>query len=146
MFFNATRKKDEMTEKEKKFDENEAAEQLNRFAGDVKSDEDVAKIVRDEDKIKQFFERIELLKKYYDDACDIFSLLKDRLSGVYSETPWQTIAALAGAILYVLSPIDLIIDIIPVIGYLDDAFVFGLAIKLANSDLEKYRAWKKARR
>ena len=87
-----------------------------------------------------------MLAKYCNDLCEIFELLRDRVAGVYKETPWTTIAALTGALLYVLSPIDLILDIIPGIGFLDDAIVIGLAIKLALSDLEKYRVWKARRK
>ena len=64
-------------------------------------------------------------------------LLRDRITGAYKEIPWRTIAALTGALIYVLSPIDLILDFIPGIGFLDDALVIGLAIKLAQPDLEK---------
>ena len=87
-----------------------------------------------------------MLAKYCNDLCEIFELLRDRVAGVYKETPWKTIAALTGALIYVLSPIDLILDFIPFIGFLDDAVVIGLAIKLAQPDLEKYRAWKANRK
>ena len=62
------------------------------------------------------------------------------------ETPWTTIAALTGALIYVLSPIDLVFDFLPVVGFLDDAVVIGLAIKLAQPDLKKYRDWKASRK
>ena len=46
-------------------------------------------------------------------------------------TPWYA-RALAGAVVaYALSPIDLIPDFIPVIGYLDDLIVVPLGIALA---------------
>ena len=32
------------------------------------------------------------------------------------------------------------------VGFIDDALVIGLAIRLAQSDLEKYRAWKTVRK
>ena len=46
------------------------------------------------------------------------------------------------ALLYVLSPIDLIPDFIPVVGYVDDALVVAVCIKLVQADLDKYRDWK----
>jgi len=46
-------------------------------------------------------------------------------------TPWYA-KALAGAVVaYALSPIDLIPDFIPVLGYLDDAVLVPLGIWLA---------------
>lgn len=44
--------------------------------------------------------------------------------------------------MYILSPIDLILDIIPVIGWLDDIFILGLCIPFVKGDLDKYKTWK----
>jgi len=41
----------------------------------------------------------------------------------HKETPWLPKALAALTVAYALSPIDLIPDFIPVIGYLDDAFI-----------------------
>ena len=126
---------------EEKINEAQAEEALGKYADNVGED-DVKGVADKEDDIKKLFRRVKVLAKYFNDLCEIFELLRDRVKGVYTETPWTTIAALIGALLYVLSPLDLIFDFIPVIGFLDDAVVFGLAVKLAQSDLEKYRAWK----
>jgi len=45
-------------------------------------------------------------------------------------------------LLYILSPIDLILDIIPVIGWLDDIFILGLCISFVKKDVDKYKQWK----
>ena len=130
---------------EETINETQAKEALGEFADKV-GEEDVKETLGKEDEIKKLFKRVKVLAKYCNDLCEIFELLRDRVAGVYKETPWTTIAALTGALLYVLSPIDLILDIIPGIGFLDDAIVIGLAIKLAQPDLEKYRAWKANRK
>ena len=126
---------------EETINETQAKEALDEFADKV-GEEDVKETLGKEDEIKKLFKRVKVLAKYCNDLCEIFELLRDRVAGVYKETPWKTIAALTGALIYVVSPIDLILDFIPGIGFLDDAIVIGLAIKLALSDLEKYRAWK----
>ena len=46
-------------------------------------------------------------------------------------TPWYARAAAAGVIAYMLSPIDLIPDFIPLLGYLDDLVLIPLGIALA---------------
>ncbi len=46
-------------------------------------------------------------------------------------TPWYAKALALGIAAYVFSPIDLIPDFIPVVGYLDDAVLVPLAIMLA---------------
>jgi uncharacterized membrane protein YkvA (DUF1232 family) len=120
----------------------QAAEQAKKYSKKV-SEDDVADMVDKEEKMKGYFRKVELLKKYWDDVCDVFSLLKDRVTGVYTETPWSTIAALTGALLYVLTPLDLIPDFIPLAGFVDDAAVFAFVLTFAQGDLVRYREWKK---
>ena len=50
----------------------------------------------------------------------------------HPEAPWRARAAAAFAVLYILSPIQLIPTFIPVIGQMDDLFVVWLAMKLAR--------------
>ena len=125
--------------------ETQAEEVLGEYADKVGA-EDVKETLGKEDEIKKLFKNVKVLAKYFNDLCEILELLRDRVKGTYTETPWRTIAALTGALIYVLSPIDIIFDFIPGIGFLDDAVVIGLAIKLAQPDLEKYRAWKANRK
>jgi uncharacterized membrane protein YkvA (DUF1232 family) len=120
----------------------QAAEQAKKYSKKV-SEDDVADMVDKEEKMKGYFRKVEPLKKYWDDVCDVFSLLKDRVTGVYTETPWSTIAALTGALLYVLTPLDLIPDFIPLAGFVDDAAVFAFVLTFAQGDLVRYREWKK---
>jgi len=46
-------------------------------------------------------------------------------------TPWYARVLVAVIVAYALSPIDLIPDFIPVLGYLDDLFLLPLGIALA---------------
>ncbi len=46
-------------------------------------------------------------------------------------TPWPAKATAAAVAAYALSPIDLIPDFIPVLGYLDDVIIVPLGIMLA---------------
>lgn len=112
-----------------------------------KTPKDTAAIRRDvldkEDKLNDKFSVIAKLKPYWQDFKDSFAMIKDYVSGNYKAVPFHVIAALAGALIYVLCPIDLIPDAIPVFGYVDDVGVFTLALKIATIDLDKYREWKK---
>lgn len=51
------------------------------------------------------------------------------------ETPLQVKATLTAAIAYFILPIDAIPDVLPVIGFTDDAAVLALAIKLVSSHI-----------
>lgn len=124
--------------------EAEAAEQARKYAGKV-SEETVGEMVEKEGKLKGFFRHVKVLQKYWKDVCEVFSLLKDWMAGRYPVIPWTVIATLVGALLYVLSPLDLIPDFIPVVGFTDDAGVFAVALSFAGADLAKYREWKRQR-
>ena len=55
---------------------------------------------------------------------------------------YGTIAAAAFALLYVLNPFDLMPDVLPFIGAVDDAAVLGACLMLLERDLRQYRIWK----
>lgn len=55
-----------------------------------------------------------------------------------SETPWTAKALIILVIGYALSPIDLIPDFIPVIGFLDDLILLPLGIYLAIKLIPKH--------
>ncbi|WP_303290136.1 YkvA family protein [Marinobacter sp. SS5-14b] len=82
------------------------------------------------------------LNRFATDIRLMFSLIRDYWQGNYRAVPWKTIAAVAGALLYVMNPLDLIPDLILGIGFIDDAGVVALCLKLAESDLHRYAAWK----
>lgn len=49
----------------------------------------------------------------------------------YPRTPWYAKLFVAGIVAYALSPIDLIPDFVPILGYLDDLVLVPLGIALA---------------
>jgi uncharacterized membrane protein YkvA (DUF1232 family) len=53
------------------------------------------------------------------------------LAARHPETPWYAKLLVAGIVAYALSPIDLIPDFIPIIGYLDDLVLIPIGIALA---------------
>ncbi|GEM_PF-1492025 len=60
------------------------------------------------------------------------------------DTPLSAKMLLLAAIIYFLSPIDLIPDFIPIIGYLDDLIIVPLLIWLAFRQIEAARKEKHA--
>lgn len=53
-----------------------------------------------------------------------FSTAKDCLSGKRKDVPWSIVFWIIAALLYFICPMDLIPDIVPVVGYGDDAAIF----------------------
>ncbi len=117
---------------------------LRRKAAGI-SDEDVANVVDKAKKIRGKFEHAGPLGKYLQDVELLISLVKDYWTGEYRTIPWWALSAIVFALLYVISPIDLIPDFIPVIGYLDDAAVVSVCLKLVEQELHTYKAWKESR-
>ncbi len=123
--------------------DNETIRKEHKKRQDDFEKDDVHDVLEDEEAIKSKFENKGKLQRYLDDAKILFSLLKDYANGTYREVPFNVIAAIGGALLYVLSPIDLIPDFIPIIGYLDDAAVIAFCLNLIEKDLISYNIWKK---
>jgi uncharacterized membrane protein YkvA (DUF1232 family) len=56
-----------------------------------------------------------------------------------------SIVLVVAGLLYFLSPIDAIIDAIPVLGFLDDALVLGWVFSQVRFELEVFREWENQR-
>lgn len=82
------------------------------------------------------------MRKYAEVIKQMFLMLNDYRKGAYRDVPWLTISTLVFILIYVLNPLDLIPDFIPIIGYLDDATVLVLGLNWIQTDLHKYLKWK----
>ncbi len=123
------------------FSERKAKQQLDREAGKV-HEQDVGNLLLRQQAIEEKVRNSGKLKRFGSDVSLMFSLLRDYWQGNYREIPWKSIAAIAGALVYVLNPLDLIPDLIIGVGLMDDAGVVALCLKVVESDLMRYAAWK----
>ena len=98
---------------------------------------DADKVLDNEEKIENIMNN-ETLREYMNNIKNYFMMLKDFFTGKYKNIPVGTISAIIGTLLYVLSPVDLIPDLIPVVGFLDDAAVLALCVKLTQYDVDQY--------
>jgi len=72
----------------------------------------------------------------------LYSLIKDYWKGEYRDvSPWSILVFFA-AIIYVISPIDIIPDFLPLVGQIDDALILILCMYFLEKDLHKYKEWK----
>lgn len=74
----------------------------------------------------------------------IISMLKDTWKGDYKMTFFSKVS-LIGALLYVISPVDFIPDIFPVVGWADDAGVVFLLLGRLVSEAGRYAKMRAAR-
>jgi uncharacterized membrane protein YkvA (DUF1232 family) len=103
---------------------------------------DIEKVVDHADEIRQQFASRGPLKRFIEDGKTLLALLKDYRKGKYRTALYGTIAAAAFALIYVLNPFDIIPDVLPFVGALDDASVIAACLMLIERDLFKYRNWK----
>ena len=119
----------------------QAEKQLHNRARKV-TENDLKKVLEKQEEIENKFKESGPLGRYITDLKLLFSIIKDYFKGDYRKIPFWSIAAIVAALLYVLNPLDLIPDIIPGVGYIDDALVIALALMMVEQDLQSYKEWK----
>lgn len=123
------------------FSDRKAKQQLDREAEKI-HDDDLASLLERQRAIEEKVHNSGKLKRFSGDISLMFAMLRDYWHGNYREVPWKSIAAIAGALVYVLNPLDIIPDLILGFGFMDDAGVVALCLRLVESDLLRYAAWK----
>lgn len=63
----------------------------------------------------------------------------------YRDISAQNLLVVVAAIIYFVSPFDVIPDSVPILGNIDDAMVVRLAMKSVSADLDAFMAWETSR-
>ena len=71
-------------------------------------------------------------------------LIRAYYRGEYRAVTESTLVVIIAAIIYIVSPLDVIPDAIPAIGFLDDATVLSLALRRTRQDLDDFMIWETA--
>lgn len=74
-------------------------------------------------KLAEIWDKVNLLYKFVKDP----------------SAPWAGKALAIGALIYMISPLDAVPDITPVVGLLDDVAIIMAAIGKLSSELKKYK-------
>ena len=106
------------------------------------TEKDVEKVVNKSEEIGRKFSAKGPLARFIEDGQLLMAIVKDYWSGTYRQIPFGVIASIVFTLIYVLNPFDLVPDVLPVIGQVDDAAVIGACLMLVEQDLQKYKAWK----
>ena len=80
-------------------------------------------------------------KQLFDVALTLVRLVRSYISGEYREIETSTIVSGFAVLLYVLSPIDLVPDFIPVLGFLDDLSLVSWFLGKFQTEITRYREW-----
>ncbi len=121
---------------------NSPSEQYVKAGSEKVTTQDVEKVVEHADEIRQQFTTRGPLKRFVDDSKTLMALIKDYRAGNYRAALYGTIAAVVFALIYVFNPLDIIPDVLPFVGAVDDASVIAACLMLVERDLLKYKNWK----
>ncbi len=114
---------------------------------------DEAKVIlQNEDKLNNLFVEMERKLKAIPQIGEglshipvLAAMVNSYVKKEYTKVPLGTIIAMVSAIAYFVSPIDIVPDIIPGAGFIDDAFVVAACLSLVDSDIKDYIAWRDER-
>jgi len=70
------------------------------------------------------------------------SLVGNYASGRYTDVSVASVIAIVAALLYFISPVDILPDTLPVVGHIDEAFVVEMVTKAVGNELKKFEEWK----
>jgi len=87
------------------------------------------------DKLREVPER---MQKLVNQLRLVLDLVDDYSTGRYRGVRWYSLGVAVLAVLYFLSPSDLVPDWFPVVGQFDDVAALALALRLLKGDLERY--------
>ena len=98
-----------------------------------------SKISEDFDEIKtEEFAKKHMADPWYNDFKLLFNMITDK----HYMLDKKTYMVIAGALAYVVFPMDIIPDFLLGAGFLDDAFVIGIVMKQLSEEIAKYRRFK----
>jgi uncharacterized membrane protein YkvA (DUF1232 family) len=63
----------------------------------------------------------------------------------YRDVSPPNLLVIVAALIYFVSPFDLIPDSVPILGHIDDAMVLRLALESVQADLDTFMAWETSR-
>jgi len=102
-------------------------ENLKQYASEAKED-DVENIAENLDDMKKG-----PIAGIWEEVVALWEMVQD------PNSEWGAKALAIGALVYLVSPIDAVPDIIPILGLVDDAGVIGVAVAALGAALEKYK-------
>lgn len=123
---------------------------INAMSGTKKTDKERAEeILKNPNEAVKFDESLtnkmnqtKGLSKWFEAVDTIGDMVVDYAKGNYREVPLNTIIGATAALIYFLSPIDVLPDVVAGLGQLDDIAVIAFAVKSISHDLDKYKDWK----
>ena len=121
---------------------NKPSEELIKDGARDVTQKDVENVITRSEELKRRFSAKGPLARFVEDGKLLIAVIKDYWAGLYREIPYGVIASMVFTLIYVLNPFDLLPDVLPLIGQLDDMAVMGACLIMVEQDLHKYKDWK----
>ena len=112
--------------------------QLKVSAEDAKPE----KVAQAKDETLNKVKNVSVLAGLFDSIRTAYDLVSDSVTGKYKGLSKGTLMLLAGGLAYLALPIDLVPDLIPVAGWMDDAAVLGWIFMRCADEFKKYKEFK----
>ena len=80
-----------------------------------------------------------------DDLETLRRMVKAWATGAYREMPWRVITMGTAALIYFVNPFDSIPDMIPLLGFLDDAAMISFVVASIKGELTRFLQWEESR-
>jgi uncharacterized membrane protein YkvA (DUF1232 family) len=112
----------------------ERAQNVSREDEKVVVEELPEKVAKVLDSVNQ---RLPIVKNLLNKVKMLYAMLRDKEFAM----AWSSKTMVIAGLLYFISPIDLLPDYIPILGYIDDAFVMSVVMNAVASEIERYKAY-----
>ena len=126
------------------FDKDQIKEAVFKFK------DEAIEFLKDDVKVEAFLQSVEekLAKvpkvgSMLADVPVLVSMARSYVMKQYRELPASSAVAIIAVLIYFLSPFDLISDLIPVVGFVDDAAALAFVVSMVHDDLAAYVQWQK---
>ena len=96
------------------------------------------------DKLTSKERKTNKFRQLFEVALTLVRLVRSYISGEYREISTSTIISGLAVLLYVLSPIDLVPDFIPVVGFLDDLSLVSWFVGKFQSEILRFHEWEES--
>lgn len=114
------------------------------------------RILGDEAKIEKVLEAAEAkavgvappagrLRRFFYDTRTLIRLIRAYSNGTFRDISRKTIILSVAALIYFIMPADMLPDIFPLTGFIDDAAFVGFLMASIRGDLDRFRIWERSR-
>jgi len=86
-----------------------------------------------------------VLSAVWTDLRTMLRLLIRWVDNSYQRVSWTPLVLIAGALIYFVTPVDVLPDTLGAIGFADDVTVISTVVQHVRDELQRFRTWEQNR-